>query len=112
MSDVSDDFVAPPEAEQALKLLLEAIRAEDYEAYLAPGCETFRQGISRELFFDLSRQIAPRLKAGYATEFLSEINRCEHRVFLWKLGFSDGADQFVARLALTSEGQVTGFMLN
>ena len=106
------DLTAPPEAERMLKLLLETIRTENYDAFLAPGTERFQQGISREMFSSVSRQVAARLQAGYTTEFLTEINQCEHRIFLWKLGFSDGGNQFIARLALTVEGKVTGFMLN
>lgn len=95
-----------------LKLLLETIQAENYEAFLAPGTERFQQGISKEMFLGVSQQVATRLQAGYTTEFLTELNQCEHRVFLWKLGFNDAENQFIARLALTTEGKVAGFMLN
>lgn len=112
MAVSSPDITSPPEAEKMLKLLLEAIQVENYEAFLASGTERFQQGISKEMFFGISQQIASRLKAGYATEFLTEISQCEHRVFLWKLSFSDAGNQFIARLALTADGKVAGFMLN
>ena len=108
----SPDILAPPEVEKMLKFLLETIRTENHEAFLSHGTERFQQGISKAMFLSVSRLVASRLQAGYTTEFLTEIKQCEHRVFLWKLGFSDGESQLIARLALTVEGKVAGFMLN
>jgi len=106
------ELTAPPEAENTLKLLLDATQAGDHAAFLAPGTERFQKGISKAMFDSVSKQVASRLQAGHTTEFLTEINQCEHRVFLWKLSFSDGGNQFIARLALASDGKVAGFMLN
>lgn len=104
--------MAPPEVEKVLKLLLWTIEAGDYDAFLAPGTDRFQMGISRSMFESVGRQVAARLKAGHTTEFLTEINQCDHAVFLWKLSFSDGGNQFIARLALTRDNKVAGFMLN
>jgi len=112
MPTASSEIAAPAEAEKMLKLLLENTRTGNYEAFLAPGTERFQQGISKEMFFGVAKQVASRLDAGYVTEFLTEIRQCEHRVYLWKLSFSDGGNQFIARLALTTDGKVAGFMLN
>jgi hypothetical protein len=112
MTDAHAAPSAPPEAEKMLKLLLETTQAENYEAFLAPGTERFQQGISKAMFYGVAMQVASRLQAGHTTEFLTEMRQCEHRVFLWKLSFSDGGTQFIARLALTMDGKVAGFMLN
>lgn len=103
---------APPEAERTLKGLLAAAQAEDYEAFIEQGTLRFQNGISKEMFDTVSRQVANRLKAGHSTEFLTEINQCDHRVFLWKLSFADAGNQFIARLAMATDGKVAGFMLN
>lgn len=95
-----------------LRVLLETIAEEDYEAFLATGTEAFQRGISKAMFTGVSRQVASRLQAGHALEYLTEIHQCEHRIFLWKLSFHDGGNQFIARLVLTVESQVAGFMLN
>jgi hypothetical protein len=112
MAVSSPDITAPPEAGKMLKLLLETIQAEDHEAFLAFGAKRFQQGISKAMFFSVSQQVASHLKAGYTTEFLTELNPCEHRGFLWKLSFSDAANQFITRLVLTTDGKVAGFMLS
>ena len=105
-------LTAPPAAEKILKLLLQATQEGNYEAFIALGTERFQQGISKSMFFGVSEQVASRLQAGHATEFLTEINQCEHSVYLWKLSFSDGGNQFIARLALMTDDKVAGFMLN
>ena len=64
------------------------------------------------MFYGVSRQMASRLKAGYTAEFLTEIRQGEYRVFLWKLSFTDAGDEFIARLSLTIDGKVAGFLLN
>jgi len=112
MPVINPEPSAPPDAEIMLNRLLEAIRDGNHPAFIAPGTERFQQGITPEMFARLGAQLAVRLRAGYTSEFLTEIRQCEHRVYLWKLNFSDAGNQFVARLVLTQEGQVTGFMLN
>jgi hypothetical protein len=112
MPVVSSELTAPPEAEKTLQQLLGAAQNEDYDAFIELGTHRFQQGISKDMFDTVSRQVADRLKAGHTTEFLTEINQCEHRVFLWKLSFCDAGNQFIARLVLEGDGKVAGFMLN
>jgi len=108
----SNEMTAPPEAERTLKQLLEAAQREDYDAFIELGNHRFQQGISKDMFDTVSRQVSNRLKAGHATEFLTEISQCDHRVFLWKLSFTDAGNQFIARLVMEADGKVAGFMLN
>jgi len=112
MADLPHAPSAPPEAEEILRVLLAATAAGDYAAYLAPGTDLFKEGVSREMFEGVSAQVARRLKAGHAIEYLALMGNCEHRVHLWKLTFSDGGEDYVARLVLTDENRVAGFMLN
>ena len=112
MADLSDVPNAPPEAEEILRVLLAATAAGDYAAYLSPGTDLFKEGVSREMFEGVSAQVAARLKSGYALEYLAQMGNCEHRVLLWKLTFADGGEDYVARLVLTDENEVAGFMLN
>ena len=112
MADLTDAPSAPPEAEEILSLLLAATAAGDYAAYVAPGTDLFKEGISREMFEGVSAQVALRLKAGHAIEYLAQMGNCEHPVHLWKLTFTDGGEDYVARLVLTDENQVARFMLN
>ena len=118
---VSKSFVCPPsllsrprrpKRNGPSQSLLAAAQAEDYDAFIDLGTHRFQQGISKAMFETVSKQVAERLKAGHATEFLTEINQCDHRVFLWKLSFTDAGNQFIARLALAADGKVAGFMLN
>lgn len=105
-------MTAPPAAEKMLKFLLQATQDGDYDAFILAGTDRFQQGISKSMFYRVSEQVASRLKAGHTTEFLTEIKQCEHGVYLWKLSFSDKGNEFIARLAMTRDGKVAGFMLN
>ncbi len=102
---------APPEAEKLLQFLLVAVRDGRYDDFILPGTETFREGITREMVEKLSAQVAPRLRAGHTTHYQAETGNCEHRVFLWNVRFSDGG-ALIARLVMTAELHVAGFMLN
>ena len=112
MTKPDSNPTVPPDAEEMLKRLLAATQTENYDAFIAPGTDRFQKGISKAMFYGVSGQVAARLQAGHTTEFLTEISQCEHRVYLWKLSFSDRGNEFIARLALTGKGEVAGFMLN
>lgn len=112
MPTAYSELTAPPEAERTLKQLLAAAQARDYDTFIELGNVRFQHGITQEMFDAVSRQIAGRLKAGHTTEFLTRINQCEHRVYLWKLSFTDAGTEFIARLALDTDDRVAGFMLN
>ena len=112
MASSSDLPSAPPEAEEILRRLLAATASGDYEAYLAPGTDRFKEGVSGAMFEGVRREVAPRLQAGHTIDFLAQMGNCEHRVYLWKIVFTDGGQDYVARVVLTEENQVAGFMLN
>jgi hypothetical protein len=107
----STETAAPDEAENTMKLLLKATEAADYDAFLAPGTESFQKGIAKSMFYRVSEQVASRLKAGHTLEYLTEIRQGKFRIFLWKLSFRDRGDEFIARLALTADGKVAGCLL-
>jgi hypothetical protein len=112
MPTIPAEIAAPSEAEKLLKLLLTATEAGNHAAFLAPGTHGFQKGITKAMFDSVSRQVASRLKAGYTAQYLTELKQGEFRVFLWKMSFSDAGCEFIARLALTADGKVAGFLLN
>ncbi len=93
MPTIPAEKLAPEGAEITMKLLLMATEAGDYHAFIQPGTGHFRGGISPARFHQVSRQLAPRLKAGHTREYLDEIRQGAFRVFLWKLSFSDAGDE-------------------
>ena len=112
MTTPSSLETGPAPAEAMKERLLKSLRDGDYAAFSAVGTERFQEGITRAIFQRVSDQVAARLKAGFSTEFLTELHQCEHGVYLWKLSFRDGQSEFIARLALTTDGKAAGFMLN
>ena len=95
-----------------LTLLLKATQAGNHGAFLAPGTVAFQKGITKPMFDSVSRQIAARLQEGYTADYLTEIKQGEFRIFLWKMSYHDRGYEFIARLALATDGKVSGFLLN
>ena len=100
----------PAKATQLLQTLLTATQSGDYERFIAPADATFRAAITKEKFMAVSEQLAPRLKQGYETRYLGELDQQSYDVYLWKLQFSDGADDHLVKLSVKS-GQVGGFWI-
>jgi hypothetical protein len=112
MPAIPAEKLAPEGAEITMKLLLMATAQDDYRAIIQTGTKHFQSGITPSMFHRVSQQLAPRLQAGHFLEYLDEIRQGEFRVFLWKLSFSDGGDEYIARLALTADGKVAGCLIN
>ncbi|MDV2997793.1 MAG: hypothetical protein N4J56_007498 [Chroococcidiopsis sp. SAG 2025] len=91
--------------------LMAAIEENNYGNFVAQGNVAFKQGITKEMFTQVSAQLAPRMKKGYSPVFLGELKQQGYQVYLWKLTFLDGGDDFLARLSL-KDGEVGGFLIN
>jgi hypothetical protein len=91
--------------------LLSAIATNDYKKFVAEGNSGFQEAITKEMFEPVSKELASRLNAGYTTVFLGELQQQGYRVYVWKVTFKDGGDDFLARLSL-QDGKVGGFWLN
>jgi hypothetical protein len=101
----------PPEPGQAtLDRLLRAVEQNDYDTFVAGATAQFKAALTRQMMEGVSAQLAPRMKRGFAAEYLGELKQSGARVLLWKLTFSDGGDDTLAKLALQDD-QVAGFLL-
>ena len=90
--------------------LMAAIEENNYGNFLSQGNVAFKQGITKQMFTQVSGQLAPRMKKGYSAVFLGELKQQGYQVYLWKLTFKDGGDDFLARLSL-KDGKVGGFLI-
>jgi len=111
MSTVSANSVAAPaEADRLFTALLDAIKAESYDAFIALGSHCFQHGVSKEMFDSVGAQVGAFLRQGYDAQYLGEIRRKGHVVHLWKVSYADGGDDNLAHLTFT-DGKATGFWL-
>ncbi len=93
-----------------LDKLLKAVKDNDYDSFVADGTDAVKAAATKQMLQDVSGQFSPRLKKGYTLSYLGELKQQGCQVFLWKLAYSDGEDDTLAKLAL-KDGKVAGFWL-
>jgi hypothetical protein len=101
---------APPSQETTLRRMVAAIQTNSYDEFVAQGDATFKAGMTKQMLEGVSQQIGVRLKQGYQAVFLTSLKQQGYVVYLWKLAFKDGKDDFLARMAV-KDGKVGGFWL-
>lgn len=94
---------------ERLTSLLAAIAADSHADFIAGGTPEFA-AITPEQFAAVAAQVGPRLRAGYQAEFFGRIRQQGHELSVWKIGFADGGDDFLATMNIT-DGQTGGFLL-
>ncbi len=91
--------------------LLSAIATNDYKKFVAEGNSGFQEAITKEMFEPVSKELSSRLNGGHTVIFFGELQQQGYRVYVWKVTFKDGGDDFLARLSL-QDGKVGGFWIN
>ncbi len=89
--------------------MIGAIKTRTYDRFIADGDDRFRSGFTRKMFEELSARLGPRLEQGYTSTFLTTLHQQDYMVYLWKLAFKDGRDEFTVSLFIKN-GDVTGFV--
>jgi hypothetical protein len=98
----------PDDQALAAKKLLTAIEANDYDSFIAQGEPAFKVIFTKQLFLDVSAQLAPRMKKGYDSLYLGSFKRQGYVIYLWKLIYKDSGDDTLAFVSLKN-GAVAGF---
>lgn len=101
---------APQSVEMTMKKMMSAIEADSLADFVSSGDAAFQAGMTKELFDTVNRTVAPRLKQGYTTTFLTRQQQQGFDVYLWKMAFKDGKDDALVTMAV-KEGKVGGFWL-
>ncbi len=104
-ADVVQD---PPE--KLLAVMLDAIKTDAYEDFLAEADPVFKTALSRQNFEGVASQIAPRLKGGWKAKHLAKLRQAGAATHVWKLEFVDGKDDVLARIVIKDK-KVAGFWL-
>lgn len=102
---------APPQnAIDRLQVILDAIASADYELFTTVGDSGYKAGITKQMFESVSEQLAPRMTKGYSTTYFGDLKQSSYQVYLWKLSFADGGDEFVVRMTLGGD-KVAGIFI-
>jgi hypothetical protein len=106
-----DAWAQPPAAINAtLKKMLAATESRSRDAFIAQGDASFQADITPAKFNEFSAELAPRLKQGYTTTFETKSQQKGYAVYVWKLEFKDGGDDWHISIAV-KDGKVGGFAL-
>jgi hypothetical protein len=109
---------APPPAaadpaELWMKDMVEAVKANLYADFVAPG-DAKLKSTSRSSFALVSARFAPLLKKGYKTTFLTTLNKPDVTIHLWKLQPAGSTEDYEVRLVVKKNeagGKVDAFSM-
>jgi hypothetical protein len=77
---------------------------------VADGAAEFKAGLTPQMLEGVSAQLASRMSNGYKTTYMGQLAQQGMEVHLWKLVFTDGGDDVLAKLVIDG-GKVAGFWL-
>ncbi len=89
--------------------MLDAIQSKSYDKFVANGDARFRTGFTQKMFEELSQRLGSRMEQGYAASFLTILHQQGYAVYVWKLTFKDGKDDYLVTLFIQN-GEVGGFI--
>ncbi len=89
--------------------MLDAIQSKSYDKFIANGDARFRSGFTQKMFEELSQRLGPRMDKGYSASFLTTLHQQGYLVYVWKLAFKDGKDDYLVTLFIQN-GEVGGFI--
>ena len=107
----SQTVVAPPFAGETFEAMMGAIEDNNRAAFIAFADDDFKTALTPPVFQQVTKQVAPRLKGAHKFDYLGEINRSGYVVYLWRVRFADGGDDYLAQMSVKDD-KVGGFLLS
>ena len=106
-----EESVAPKFASETFEAMMGAIEDNNRAAFVAFADEDFKAALTPPAFQQVSKQVAPRLQGEHTFDYLGEINRSGYVVYLWRVRFEDGGDDYLAQMSV-KDAKVGGFLLS
>lgn len=105
------NLTTPPQnVSDRLQTILDAIASGNYELFTTVGDSSYKAGITKQMFEGVSEQLASRMEEGYSMTYFGDFKQGDYQIYLWKLSFEDGGDEFLARLTLIRD-KVAGILI-
>jgi len=101
---------APAEAEKLLHRLIEAVKAESYDAFLADADANMKKQLSRQQFEGLCGLYTKPLKQGYTLSYFGQLKQRGMAVYVWKVAAAGAPDEALVRLWV-KDGKVGGVVV-
>ena len=101
---------APAEAEKLLLRLIEAVKAESYDAFLSDADANMKKQLSRQQFEGLCGLYTKPLKQGYTLSYFGQLRQRGMTVYVWRVAAAGAPDEALVRLWL-KDGKVSGVVV-
>lgn len=106
-----NNITPPQNVIDCLQVILDATASGNYDLFTTVGNSYYKAGITKQMFEGVSEQLSPRMGEGYSITYLGHLKQLHYQIYLWKLSFEDGGDEFVARLTMDGD-KVAGILIN
>jgi len=93
-----------------LQTILDVTASGNYDLFTTVDTSSYKSGITRQMFEGVSEQLAPRMAEGYTTTYFGHLKQLHYQIYLWKLSFEDGGDEFVIRMTMDGDN-VAGILI-
>ena len=101
---------APSEAEKALTKMIEAVKAESYDAFLADAGANLKKQLSRQQFEGMCVLYTKSLKQGYTLEYFGQLRQRGMAIYVWKVSSPGAQEDVLVKLAM-KDGKVDGVLV-
>jgi len=111
MKDIIMNPTAPSQnVIDCLQVILDATASKNYELFTTVGDAGYKASITQKMFDDVSDQLASRLQKGYSINYFGDLKQGNCQIYLWKLSFEDGGDEFVVHMTMNGD-KVAGIFI-
>lgn len=93
-----------------LQTILDATDSGNYDHFFTVRNSSCKAGITRQMLECVSEQLSPRMLEGYTTTYFGHLKQLHYQIYLWKLSFEDGGDEFVIRMTMDGD-KVAGILI-
>ena len=104
------EAAAPAEADKLLHKLIEAVKAESYDAFLTDADANMKKQLSRQQFEGLCGLYTKPLKQGYTLSYFGQLKQRGMVVYVWKVAAAGAPDEALVHLWL-KDGKVGGVVV-
>jgi hypothetical protein len=101
----------PSDAQSLAEELLQAVRSNDYDGFVAKGAAFFRAALPTGVFAGLNEKLGPLLEPGFRVLTLGSVRRSGSIDWLFTIEFANGNDDALLTLAIDG-WQVAGFYIH
>jgi hypothetical protein len=101
------EAAAPPEAAKLLGRLIDAVKAESYDAFLADADANMKKQLSRQQFEGMCGMYTKPLKKGYTLDYFGRLKQRGAAIYFWKVAAADTPEEALIRLCV-KDGKVCG----